>query len=83
MADAADLKSASTFWSMGSSPIPGTINFLLIIMKNISHIDKDQFIFVCNQSLTMAEAARILNISYKVLIKYAKLYGCYHPNQGR
>lgn len=51
-------------------------------MKNISHIDKDQFISICNQSLTMAEAARALNISYKILIKYAKLYGCYNPNQG-
>lgn len=36
-ADAADLKSASTFWSMGSSPIPGTINFYLFYEKHFSH----------------------------------------------
>ena len=52
-------------------------------MKNTFQIDKTYFIKVCNSSKTMAEAARILHLNYKILIKYAKLYGCYNPNQGR
>lgn len=51
-------------------------------MKNTFQIDKTYFIKVCNSSKTMAEAARILHLKYKILIKYAKLYGCYNPNQG-
>lgn len=48
----------------------------------MNKINKDEFINVCNESLTMAEAARKLNIHYNTLIKWAKEYGCYKPNPG-
>ena len=44
-------------------------------------IDKDKLIEVCNTSLTMAEAARKLNLHKNTLKKYAVKYGCYKPNQ--
>ena len=45
-------------------------------------ISKEDFIKICNESLTMADAARKMNIHYNTLIKWAKKYGCYNPNQG-
>ena len=45
-------------------------------------VDKEKFIEVCNNSTTMAEASRILNIPFNTFVRYAKKFGCYYPNQG-
>lgn len=44
-------------------------------------IDKDKFVQVCNESSSMAEAARKLNIHFNTFKKYAEKFGCYRPNQ--
>ena len=49
--------------------------------KNNKNITDEEFISICNSSMSMAEAARKLNISFKVLSRRAKKLGCYNPNQ--
>lgn len=44
-------------------------------------IPDKQIIHACNNSLSMAHAARSLNINYKTLRKWAKRLGCYKSNQ--
>lgn len=45
-------------------------------------IDEDEFIKTVNESLTMVEAARKLDIHFNTFKRLAKLYNCYTPNQG-
>jgi hypothetical protein len=45
------------------------------------HITKESVELVCNNSLTMAEAARKLEVHFNTFIRYAKKFGCYFPNQ--
>jgi len=44
-------------------------------------IDKDLFIKVCNEELTMAKAAAKLNLHFNTFKKYALKFECYSPNQ--
>jgi deoxyadenosine/deoxycytidine kinase len=44
-------------------------------------IDKDLFIKVCNEELTMAKAAARLNLHFNTFKKYALKFECYSPNQ--
>ena len=43
-------------------------------------ITKEKFLEVANNSLTCAEACRILNLRYTTYKHYAELFGCFHPN---
>ena len=45
------------------------------------NIDKEHFINVCENSLTMAEACRKLNLHFNTFKKYALEFKCYNPNQ--
>lgn len=45
------------------------------------NIPESEFIKVCNESESMAQAASKLGFHYGTFIKYAKKYGCYKPNQ--
>ncbi len=47
-----------------------------------SDITEELVIETCKNSLTMAEAARKLDLHYNTFIRYAKKFGCYIPNQG-
>ncbi len=44
---------------------------------------KEEIIKVCESSLTMAEAARKLNIPHNTFKRYAVSLGVYNPNQGQ
>ena len=44
-------------------------------------IDKDEFIKVCNDELSMARAASKLGIHFNTFKRYAVEFGCYNPNQ--
>jgi Zn finger protein HypA/HybF involved in hydrogenase expression len=44
-------------------------------------IDKDLFIKVCVEELTMAKAAAKLNLHFNTFKKYALKFECYFPNQ--
>jgi hypothetical protein len=46
------------------------------------NIDKDQFISVCKNSLTMAKAAQKLGLHYNTFKRYALKFNCWCPNQG-
>ena len=46
------------------------------------NIDKDMFIKVCNESISMREACMKLNMAYTTFARYAKEFGCYKTNQG-
>ena len=43
-------------------------------------IDKDEFIKVCKNSLTMAQASVKLDLHFNTFKKYAVKFGCYSPN---
>ena len=43
-------------------------------------IDKNEFIKVCNEELSMARAAVRLGIHFNTFKKYALEFGCYNPN---
>ena len=45
------------------------------------NFDENNFIKICNESQTMAEASRKLNLHYNTFIRYAKKFNCYKPNQ--
>jgi 5-methylcytosine-specific restriction endonuclease McrA len=45
------------------------------------NITKDVFINVCENCLSMSEAAAKLNLHYNTFKRYAQLYGCWKPNQ--
>ena len=44
-------------------------------------INKEEFIKICNESDTVAQAARKLNLHFNTFSRYAKKFGCYNPNQ--
>ena len=44
-------------------------------------VNKENFIEVCNNSLTMAEACRKLNLHFNTFKRYAIKFGCYNTNQ--
>lgn len=44
-------------------------------------IDKREFITVCENSLSMAQAAETLGLHFNTFKKYALKFGCYQPNQ--
>lgn len=46
------------------------------------NISKDEFINVCENSITMGEAAAKLKLHYNTFKRYAMQYGCWKPNQG-
>lgn len=71
MVDKADLNSADHYGRVGSSPILGTMK----------EINKDNFIEVCNTSLTMSEASRKLNLHFNTFKRYAIQFNCWNPNQ--
>ncbi len=48
-------------------------------MKNI---DKENFIKVCEKSISMASAASEMKLHFNTFKKYAIKFGCYNPNQG-
>ena len=54
----------------GSSPVPAT-------MKKIN---EEEFIQVCNNSKTMAEASRKLQMHFKTFARYARKLNCWKPN---
>ena len=48
----------------------------------MKQVDQDEFIRICNESDTMAIAARKLNMHFNTFKRYAEKFGCYNPNQG-
>lgn len=44
------------------------------------NINKEEFIKICNESKTMAMAARKLNMHFNTFKKYAVKFNCYKPN---
>ena len=82
-------------WAEMSVPVrvrPGLRNcntlknsFLKCLLLNktfkMINIPKDVFINVCENSLSMSEAAVKLNLHYNTFKRYAQLYGCWKPNQ--
>lgn len=48
----------------------------------MKHLDKNEFIRVCNESQTMAIACAKLNLHFNTFKRYAIKFGCYKPNQG-
>jgi hypothetical protein len=44
-------------------------------------INKDEFVKVCNEELSMARAASKLGIHFNTFKRYAVKYGVYNPNQ--
>ena len=69
--DMTDLNSVGHCGRVGSSPILGTM----------IKIDKEKFIEICNNSLTMAEASRKLKLHFNTFKRYALQFECYHTNQ--
>lgn len=45
-------------------------------------IDKEEFIRICSECQTMAQASVKLNLHFNTFKRYAKEFGCYFPNQG-
>lgn len=50
--------------------------------NNSKNITDEEFISTCNSSISMAEAAKKLNMPFTTFSKRAKKLGCYHTNQG-
>ena len=46
------------------------------------NIDKESFIRICENSITMSEACRKLNLHFNTFKRYALKFNCYKPNQG-
>ncbi len=46
------------------------------------NIDKEKFIRICENSKTMSEASRKLNLHFNTFKRYALKFNCYIPNQG-
>ena len=46
------------------------------------NIDKENFIRICENSKTMSEASRKLNLHFNTFKRYALKFNCYIPNQG-
>lgn len=48
----------------------------------MKHINKDEFVKVCNESATMAIACSKLDMHFNTFKRYALKFNCYNPNQG-
>ena len=48
----------------------------------MKQVNKEEFIKVCNESLTMAIACSKLNMHFNTFKRYAVKFGCYNPNPG-
>ena len=46
------------------------------------NIDRNKFVEICNNAVSMADACRQLNMAYTTFIRYAKKFQCYKTNQG-
>ncbi len=53
----------------------------LPIFMDMINITKEKFIEVCNNSLSMAQAATTLGLHFETFKRNAIKYGCYKPNQ--
>lgn len=53
-----------------------------MLLKVKNRIPKDEFIKICNESLTMSEACSKLNMHFNSFKRLAIKYNCYNPNQG-
>lgn len=42
--------------------------------------DEKEFVRICNESKTMAQAARLCNMHYNTFKRYAVKLGCFYPN---
>ena len=49
----------------------------------MKQVNQEEFIKICQESETMAIAARKLNMHFNTFRRYADKFGCYTPNQGR
>ncbi|MBK6622930.1 MAG: hypothetical protein IPG32_19470 [Saprospirales bacterium] len=49
--------------------------------KEIRQISENEFIAICQSSVTMAEAAVHLGLHFNTFKRYALKVGCYRPNQ--
>ena len=47
---------------------------------NMNNIDKENFIKICNESLTMSEASRKLGLHFNTFKRYAIEFNCWQPN---
>ena len=56
-------------------------NFMWRLYNMIKKFDENEFISICRNSLTMAEAARKLGMHFNTFRRYATKLGCYNPNQ--
>lgn len=43
-------------------------------------INKDEFVKVCNESISMAQASALLGLHFNTFKRYAEKFGCYEPN---
>jgi hypothetical protein len=48
----------------------------------VKNINIEEFVNICENSLTMAEAATKLNMHYNTFKRYAIKFNCWKPNQG-
>lgn len=48
----------------------------------MKQIDREEFVKICNESITMAAACSKLNMHFNTFRRYAVKFGCYRPNQG-
>ena len=48
----------------------------------MKQVNKEEFIKICNESITMAAACTKLNMHFNTFRRYAIKFGCYNPNQG-
>lgn len=49
----------------------------------LKQVNQQEFLQICQESETMAIAARKLNMHFNTFKRYAEKLGCYEPNQGR
>ena len=49
----------------------------------MKQVDQQEFLKVCQESETMAIAARKLNMHFNTFKRYAEKFECYEPNPGR
>ena len=50
--------------------------------KTFTEKEKQQFIEICESSITMSEACSKLNMHFNTFKRYALEFNCYKPNQG-
>lgn len=47
----------------------------------MKQVNKEEFIKICNESVSMRDAARQLNMHYNTFKRYADKFNCFEPNQ--